>query len=131
MYLYNPQKKHSFCYNKDKLYYPNSQSIASLHLCLFFQIFLDGISGVGKSTMARLLCKDLQSKGLSAKAYIEFDYTNPIDFYCVAYYTSGEYEMLCAENSENENAIRSYTIDAGTARLIHYFNEDTPLFDEP
>ena len=94
-------------------------------------IFLEGISGVGKSTMARSLCDDLQSKGLSAKAYVEFDYTNPIDFYCVAYYTSEEYEMLCAENSENENAIRSNTIDAGTARLIHYFNEDTPLFDEP
>ena len=90
-------------------------------------IFLEGISGVGKSTMARSLCDDLQSKGLSAKAYVEFDYTNPIDFYCVAYYTSEEYEMLCAENSENENAIRSNTIDAGTARLIHYFNEDTPL----
>ena len=94
-------------------------------------IFLEGISGVGKSTMARSLCDDFQAKGLSAKAYIEFDYTNPIDFYCVAYYTSEEYEMLCAENSENENAIRSNTIDAGTARLIHYFNEDTPLFDEP
>ena len=75
-------------------------------------IFLEGISGVGKSTMARSLCDDLQSKGLSAKAYVEFDYTNPIDFYCVAYYTSEEYEMLCAENSENENAIRSNTIDA-------------------
>lgn len=43
-------------------------------------IFLEGISGVGKSTMARSLCDDLQSKGLSAKAYVEFDYTNPIDF---------------------------------------------------
>ena len=94
-------------------------------------IFLEGISGVGKSTMARSLCEDLQAKGLSAKAYIEFDYTNPIDFYCVAYYSSEEYEMLCAKNPENEIAIRSNTIDAGTARLIHYFNEDTPLFEEP
>lgn len=94
-------------------------------------IFLEGISGVGKSTMARSLCEDLQAKGLSAKAYIEFDYTNPIDFYCVAYYSSEEYETLCAKNPENEIAIRSNTIDAGKARLIHYFNEDTPLFEEP
>lgn len=94
-------------------------------------IFLEGISGVGKSTMARSLCEDLQSKGLSVKAYVEFDYTNPIDFYCVAYYTSEEYEILCAENPKNEIAIRSNTIDAGKTRLIHYFNEDTPLFVEP
>ncbi len=94
-------------------------------------IFLEGVSGVGKSTMARSLCEDLQSKALSAKAYIEFDYTNPIDFYCVAYYPTEEYKMLLAENPENEIAIRSNTINAGTARLIHYFNEDTPLFEEP
>lgn len=94
-------------------------------------IFLEGISGVGKSTMAKKLCEDLQSKGLFAKAYVEFDYTNPIDFYCVAYYSSEEYKKLCAENPENEIAIRSNTVDAGKARLIHYFNEDTPLFEEP
>ena len=94
-------------------------------------IFLEGISGVGKSTMARSLCKDLKSTGLSAKAYIEFDYTNPIDFYCAAYYSPTEYETLCAENTKNEIAIRSNTINAGAARLIHYFNEDTPLFEEP
>ena len=94
-------------------------------------IFLEGISGVGKSTMARSLCKDLQTNGLSAKAYIEFDYTNPIDFYCVAYYPTEEYETLLAENHENETSIRANTIDAGSARLIHYFDEDTPLFEEP
>lgn len=94
-------------------------------------IFLEGVSGVGKSTMAKKLCEDLLAKGLSAKAYIEFDYTNPIDFYCVAYYSAEEYEMLFAENPKNEIAIRSNTVDAGKARLIHYFNEDTPLFEEP
>ena len=94
-------------------------------------IFLEGISGVGKSTMARSLCEDLQAKGLAAKAYLEFDYTNPIDFYCVAYYAAKEYEMLLTDNPENEASISSNTINAGKARLIHYFNEDTPLFEEP
>ena len=94
-------------------------------------IFLEGISGVGKSTMARSLCEDLQAKGLAAKAYLEFDYTNPIYFYCVAYYAAKEYEMLLTDNPENEASISSNTINAGKARLIHYFNEDTPLFEEP
>ena len=82
-------------------------------------IFLEGISGVGKSTMARSLCEDLQAKGLAAKAYLEFDYTNPIDFYCVAYYAAKEYEMLLTDNPENEASISSNTINAGKARLIH------------
>lgn len=46
--------------------------------------------------MAKKLCEDLRSEGKTAKTYVEFDYTNPIDFYCVAYYSAEEYETLCA-----------------------------------
>lgn len=94
-------------------------------------IFLEGVSGVGKSTMATKLCEDLRSAGKIAKTYVEFDYTNPIDFYCVAYYSAEEYETLCAEYPQYESSIRMNTVDAGNARLIHYFDEDTPLFEEP
>lgn len=94
-------------------------------------IFLEGISGVGKSTMTKKLCDDLQAIGKTAKAYVEFDYTNPIDFYCVAYCNADEYETLCAKYPQCEKTIRANTVDAGNARLIHYFDEDTPLFEEP
>ena len=94
-------------------------------------IFLEGVSGVGKSTMAKKLCEDLRSEGKSAKTYVEFDYANPIDFYCVAYYTVEEYETLCAEYPQYENTIQTNTVHAGNARLIHYFNENIPLFEEP
>ena len=94
-------------------------------------IFLEGVSGVGKSTMAKKICEDLRSEGKNAKTYVEFDYTNPIDFYCVAYYTAEEYETLCLEYPQYENTIQTNTVHAGNARLIHYFNEDTPLFEEP
>ncbi len=93
-------------------------------------IFLEGVSGVGKSTMAKKLFEDLRSAGKTAKTYVEFDYTNPIDFYCVAYYNAEEYETLCAEYPQYEKTIRTNTVDAGDARLIHYFDEDTPLFEE-
>lgn len=94
-------------------------------------IFLEGVSGVGKSTMAKKLYEDLRSAGKTAKAYVEFDYSNPIDFYCVAYYTAEEYERLCAEHPQYEKKIRANTVDAGNMRMIHYFDEDTPLFEEP
>ena len=37
-------------------------------------IFLEGVSGVGKSIMAKKLCEDLRSVGKTAKTYVEFDY---------------------------------------------------------
>lgn len=94
-------------------------------------IFLEGVSGVGKSTMAKKLCDDLRSAGKTVKTYVEFDCTNPIDFYCAAYYTAGEYEKLCGEYPQYERMIRANTVIAGKARLIHYFDKDTPLFEEP
>lgn len=94
-------------------------------------IFLEGVSGVGKSTMTRKLCDDLRSAGKIAKSYVEFDYSNPIDFYCVAYYSTEEYESLCAEYSQYEKTIKKNTVEARNARLIHYFDGDTPLFEEP
>ena len=58
-------------------------------------IFIEGVSGVGKSTMVRMLSDELRSQGYNVKSYPEFDYTNPIDFYAVAYFNSDEYENFC------------------------------------
>ncbi|MBQ9673638.1 MAG: hypothetical protein IJV39_03325 [Ruminococcus sp.] len=94
-------------------------------------IFIEGISGVGKSTMVRKICEDLTLAGKTVKGYVEFDYTNPIDFYCVAYYTTAEYENLCTKYEQYKDLILKNTVDARSAKLIHYFDEDTPLFEEP
>ena len=53
-------------------------------------IFLEGVSGIGKSTMARMLADELTAAGCRVRAYLEFDFTNPIDFYCTAYLTADE-----------------------------------------
>lgn len=94
-------------------------------------VFIEGISGVGKSTMVRRLANELRSRGYSAKEYVEFDYTNPIDFYCTAYLTNDDYVKLCEKYSLEDEHIKADTVDAGRAKLIRYFNEDTPLFGEP
>ena len=93
-------------------------------------IFIEGVSGVGKSTMVRMLSEELRSKGNKVKSYLEFDYTNPIDFYAVAYFNSEEYKNFCDKYISDIDLIRENTIIAEDKRLVHYYNEDTPLFNE-
>ena len=94
-------------------------------------IFMEGVSGVGKSTMTRMLAEELAAEGYAVRAYAEFDFTNPIDFYCTAYLTAEEYAALCREYPGDADNIRRYTVHAGDAELVRYFDEDTPLFPEP
>ena len=91
-------------------------------------IFLEGVSGIGKSTMARMLADELTAAGYRVRAYLEFDFTNPIDFYCTAYLSAGEYRNLCERFPDERDALRKYAVPAGEVRLVRYFDEDTPLF---
>ena len=94
-------------------------------------VFIEGVSGVGKSTMVRMLAEELRARGYTIRAYPEFDYTNPIDFYCTACMPDGEYASLFRQYPAEADAIRANTIPAGNMRLVRYFDEDTPLFSEP
>ncbi|MBR4000090.1 MAG: hypothetical protein IKI93_17300, partial [Clostridia bacterium] len=94
-------------------------------------IFIEGVSGIGKSTMVRALAEELRAAGHRVQAYVEFDFTNPIDFYCTAYLTADEYNALCRAYPDDADTIRKYTIPAGDVCLVRYYNEDTPLFEKP
>lgn len=94
-------------------------------------IFVEGVSGVGKSALSKKLCDKLCEMGYAAKAYIEFDFDNPIDFYCTAYFKQDEYEKLLIEYSAFSKDIRKYTIFADDVKLIRYYERETPLFTEP
>ncbi len=94
-------------------------------------VFIEGVSGVGKSTMAHTLTNELKSLGYAVKEYIEFDYTNPIDFYCTAYLSVEEYVELCEKHKSFIEILHVNTIVAGNVRLVRYYNQDTPLFNEP
>lgn len=91
-------------------------------------IFLEGVSGIGKTTMARMLTDELTAAGCRVRAYLEFDYTNPIDFYCTAYLTADEHRHLCEAFPDELDTLLQNTIPAGDVRLVRYFDDDTPLF---
>ena len=94
-------------------------------------IFIEGVSGVGKSTMVSKIAKDLEEQGYKIKAYLEFDFANPIDFYSTAWLTEAEYEALCFRHISERSAIWRYTICVKNGKLIKYYNQDKPLFQEP
>ncbi len=94
-------------------------------------LFIEGVSGVGKSTMVKSLSERLTAGGDSVRAYVEFDYTNPIDFYCTAYVPHDTYEALCADYPLEAPALHDHAIPTTPAVLVRYFNEDTPLFSAP
>jgi hypothetical protein len=94
-------------------------------------ILIEGVSGVGKSTLSKILCDKLCEMGYDAKAYIEFDFDNPIDFYCTAYFKKDDYDNLLMEYSAFSKDIRKNTIFADDVRLIRYYDRETPLFSAP
>lgn len=94
-------------------------------------VFIEGISGVGKSTMVSRIAKDLKQQGYEIKAYLESDFANPIDFYSTAWLTDAEYETLCFKHASERSAIRRYTIRVKNGKLIRYYNQEEPLFQEP
>ncbi|MFO7611561.1 MAG: GrpB family protein [Clostridia bacterium] len=94
-------------------------------------IFIEGVSGVGKTTLVQKLSNKLNEMGYATKYYLEFDFTNPVDFYCTAYFKEEEYKNLLVDFPEYSDDIKSNTIIAGDIRLIRYYNGEIPLFTEP
>ena len=94
-------------------------------------LFIEGVSGVGKTTTAQRLCDQLRARVFSVDCYLEFDFANPIDFYCTAYFHQDEYATLLKNHTHLSADIRANTIAAGAARLVRYYNQETPLFLEP
>lgn len=94
-------------------------------------IFIEGVSGVGKSTMVQTLTKELTALGYKVKSYLEGDYTNPIDFYHTAYFTKHEFNKLCSEYSCYRELINANTIHLDDIRLIRYSNGKKYIFEEP
>lgn len=94
-------------------------------------IFIEGVSGVGKSTMVRTLSDRLRDAGLRVRAYLEFDAENPIDFYSTACLSRAELVELCGRYPDQAALLRDRAIGAGAAVLVRYCDGDAPLFLPP
>jgi|GEM_PF-273970 len=94
-------------------------------------IFIEGVSGVGKTTMTQKLCALLRSREYTVKAFEEFDYTNPIDFYCTAYLSQYEHSRFLGDFPMQSAVLKENTLTVGAVRLVRYYNREVSLFTEP
>lgn len=94
-------------------------------------LFIEGVSGVGKTTLSQKISDRLRGMGFSTQCFLEFDFTNPIDFYCTAYFRQDEYQNLLATFPDSSDSIGVQTIIAEDIRLIRYYNGEIALFPEP
>jgi len=94
-------------------------------------IFIEGISGVGKSTTTQKLYDKLCKARFSVDRYLEFDFPNPIDFYATAYFKLDDYNDMLEKYDEFSESIERNAVVADDIRLVRYYNQETPLFHEP
>ncbi len=94
-------------------------------------VFIEGVSGVGKSTMVQGLEATLRNAGYCVRAYLEGDAENPIDFYAAAYFSAQEYQEFCRRYPGEKERVLQNTVCVGEARLVRYAQEGRPLFCGP
>lgn len=83
-------------------------------------IFIEGVSGVGKSTTVSVLGEKLRNLGYSVSCHLEGDPDSPLDLCWAAYLTESEYETLLASYPEFANEILSNIIFQGEYILLRY-----------
>jgi len=94
-------------------------------------IFIEGVSGIGKSTMVNTLRETLQRQGYTVRHYLEGDAESPLDLCWAAYLTSDEYADLLASYPEYISVFEENIIDKYNYVLLRYQAGRTPLYPEP
>jgi len=83
-------------------------------------VFVEGVSGVGKSTAVTALGEALRSLGLNTRCHWEGDPDGPLDLCWVAYLTCQEYAALLDEHPAYAGALADNVIYRGEYILLRY-----------
>ncbi len=93
-------------------------------------IFIEGVSGVGKSTTVHKLSEKLRSLGYSTISYIEGDSDSPLDLCWVAYLDRFEYENLLMSYPVFSDTLSKNVIYKDEYILLRYQIGQTPLYSQ-
>ncbi len=91
-------------------------------------VFVEGVSGIGKSTTVRKLRDALRSSGHRAECFTEGDPNHPLDLCWVASLDAPDYEKLLEAYPSFSDALARNVVYRGNYVLLRYQIGQTPLF---
>lgn len=93
-------------------------------------VFIEGVSGVGKSTTVYELSKKLHNLGYSVKHHVEGDPYSPLDLCWAAYLTIPEYERIITSYPIFADELSKNIIFKGDYILLRYQVGRTGLYSQ-
>jgi len=98
-------------------------------------VLVEGIPGVGKTTMAKKIKEYLDKQNVQSKLYLEGDFNHPADYECVAYFDKEQYDHLIKKFKIEEERIKDfidikdtdYFINYGMIRKNKIYNDNKPF----
>lgn len=93
--------------------------------------FVEGVSGVGKTTAVETLCRELGQMGIPAQYFAEGDPGNPVDLFGCAYLTPGEFAGLLVQHQHEAQKIRENSVVADGYALVRYRDTSADYFQPP
>ena len=94
-------------------------------------IFVEGVSGVGKSTTAVKLCRELNSRSYSAGCYLEGEANNPVDLFSCAFLTKAQFTQHLRNFQNDADALIKSSIHENDYVLVRYCDRNTAFFSPP
>ena len=86
-------------------------------------ILVEGLPGVGKTTISKLIKQVLQKNNIKSKLYLEGDKYQPADYEAVALLNEKEYENILKKHSVNSKIIKKITQKNKKGYLLNYKEE--------
>jgi Cdc6-like AAA superfamily ATPase len=91
-------------------------------------VFIEGVSGVGKSTVVKLLSEKLRNLGYAVSFHLEGDPDSPLDICWAAYLTIMEYDDLLISYPSLADKLSENVIFQGDYILLRYQVGRTALY---
>lgn len=91
-------------------------------------IFIEGVSGTGKTTTAAKLHEALNRNGHQASCHLEGDTDNPIDLCWFAYLTKSEFQKLILAYRPFADELAARSIAENDYVLVQYQNRQTMFY---
>lgn len=93
-------------------------------------VFIEGVSGVGKTTTVIQLADWLTAQGYRVKIHLEGDAFSPLDLCWISYLPMEEYKNLISQYPDYADRISSQIVDQNNYVLLRYRIDRKPLFPE-